>query len=249
MACITFISACNVLTLHTWGESNNSPLTGLHAMWALGFTLGPLVMRPFFAKQTNTSIFLSSFVNSNVSLDQNNQTEHWMNNTKSQTSSILTTQQLNGTTDILVEGRSEIEVAFVIVAIIALFVAMFIFASYMLGSPNGYKPTYTRKGNIKDLFKEQCCGGNQYFTVFIMTFFCFFYFFNTGRENTFSTWLFNYAVKSDLQLSKQEAALLDFSAKFSFLMGRVLATLIAIKIHVKVMLFCEVRILFVQPFY
>ena len=139
-------------------------------------------------------------------------------------------------------NESKIEVAFVIVGSLALFVSMLIAMSHLFGPPDGYHKTSQQTDGIKEKLKQDCCvSSDRLFNIFILTFFCFFYFWCAGLENTFVTWLFNYAVKSNLTFNKQDAAMLDFSSKFSFLIGRILATGIAVKLPVQIMIFGEVR--------
>ncbi len=54
------------------------------------------------------------------------------------------------------------------------------------------------------------------------------------------TWLFSYAVDSELNFSKAEAAMLDSAAKFSYFFGHLFTTFLAVRAPIQPMLFTEV---------
>ena len=204
------------MTFSTWGEGSNSPVQGLHAAWGLGFAFGPLVIRPFLGPDR----------------DDNN-----YNNTNFTT----TMSPFNTTSE--PEQESRIEIAYLFTAAIVIVLAIISFVLYAVGLPNGVTLHLKAKSTFKSVFSIDglTTDGNRAFAIQILVLFALFYFGNAGREGVFNTWLFNYAITSELKFSKQEAALLDAASKFSFLGGRVLAALLAIKIPIQPMLITEVR--------
>jgi hypothetical protein len=117
------------------------------------------------------------------------------------------------------------------------------FVLQAVGVPKGVQLHLKEKESFKSVFSVgTLAGGDVCFASIMLLFIAFFYFGNAGRENVFNTWLFNYAISSELDFSKQEAALLDFAAKFSLLGGRVISAVIAVKVPIQMSLMVEVGI-------
>ena len=165
-----------------------------------------------------------------------------INNTNNPSASSYFNSSFNSSTpSTIVTNDSRIEIAFCIVASLSFIVSVLVLTSYCVGPPTGFEFSVSTKENVRTTFQRECCGNQRSFTISMMLFFWLFYVWSAGRVNILHVWLFNYAVDSDLSFSQQDAALLDFAAKFAFLLGRLVATAVAVKVSVQVMLFCEVR--------
>ena len=258
--------------MSTWGESSNSPVTGLHAMYGLGLTLGPLVVRPFLSStskkpglnstresslwdglsQYNESrgIQLQSAWASQQNATEQNKTLQNLatrNYTNNPSDSSYFNYSFNSPTHAATAiNGSRIEIAFWIVALLSFVASVLVFTSYCVGPPTGFKFSVSTKENARTTFQRECCGNQMLSTISMMLFFWLFYVWSAGRENMLHVWLFDYAVDSNLKFSQQDAALLDFAAKFAFFLGRLVATAIAVKVSVQVMLICEVRFISVM---
>ena len=232
-------------------------------MFGLGITLGPLVMRPFLSSiPIKTELNLTQESSLWKGLSQYNESSGiqvqsaWASLQNATSQNLLSTNNTNNpntssyfnspfnssTHATTVINGSRIEIGFCIVAFLSFVASVLVFTSYCVGPPTGFKFSVSTKENVRTTFQRECCGNQRSFTISMMLFFWLFYVWSAGRENILHVWLFDYAVDSDLNFS-QDAALLDFAAKFAFLLGRLVATAVAVKVSVQVMIFCEVRVI------
>ena len=239
-----------------WGEQSTPAIQGLHTCWGVGFAIGPLILRPYLGPDRNaTSTVLTgsnaAIVSSSLLTVSNATRESRITLISQQTVYNLTMDNLmNGQSRVvsnythLAESlqESHIEIPYMIISIIVFVAAICAFISYCIKIPEEVKFHLKPAESIKQMFKCSEDDGKRpsMSTISLLTFFCMYYFWNCGKEATFNTWLFKYAVDSDLDISKKEAALLDSAAQFSFLGGRILATLVAMKVPVQPALFTEV---------
>ena len=214
------LAACNNLILSIWGEDANSPMQGLHAAWGLGFAFGPLIIRPFLGPDREDD------VSSNVTT---------MSPTHGYNVTIMTPEV----------QESRIQIAYSIVALLSLVAGAVVFLfKYCVQLPNGMQLHLKPKQSMAKVFSlDTIAGGNKRYAITMLILFGLLYFSNAGREGIFVGWLFSYAVESEeLDFSKQEAALLDAAAKFSYFVGRLIATFIALKVPIQPMIFTEVLV-------
>ena len=137
--------------------------------------------------------------------------------------------------------ESRIEIAYFIISGISGVISIFAFISYRMGTPAGVEVHLKPKESIRQVYScDACPGKERRFTVLILIFFGIYYFWSSAKDGTFFGWLFKYAVDCDLAFTKQEAALLDGAAKFSFVAGRLVASLVATKLPIQPMLFTMV---------
>ena len=224
------LAASNAMMFSSWGEAANSPVQGLHSAWGVGFAFGPLIIMPFLGPDPDDEV---------------------QSNWTATTIASPLPSAFNSTVLPPDVQESRIEIAYAITAVMALIMGIMSFVMYHIGVPNGVTLHLKAKDSFSEVFSlKSIARGDRTFAIKMLVLFALFYFANAGREGVFSTWLFNYAIESELDFTKQEAALLDAAAKFAFLGGRVVATLLAIKVAIQPMLFTEVReyihIFFVQ---
>ena len=136
---------------------------------------------------------------------------------------------------------SEIQYPFIIGSCIMYSLGAVALGFYFMGPPAGMRLHARPIKSIKQVFDVSTIGGGDMrFGITMLVLFAFFYFGNAGREHVFSTWLFTYAVESDLGFDKQEAALLDAANKGSFMLGRLISTPLTHFLPIQPILFVEV---------
>ena len=203
------------MVFNIWGEKSNAPVQGLHAAWGLGHAFGPLLIRPFLGPDRQDETMNESDITGNFS-----------NGSLSNGTSIK---------------ESRIEIAYLISALVFLLLAVAAFIFQWYGVPRGVILHIKQKESFRSVFSvRKLAGGDRTFGFQMLILFGIFFFGNSGREDILIQWLFSYAIYSELDFSKQEAALLDAAAKFCFMAGRMLAAVLALKIPIQPMLFVEV---------
>ena len=141
---------------------------------------------------------------------------------------------------------SEIQNPFIISSCIMFTLAVIAIAFYIIGPPKGMTIHARPIKSVKQIFDFSTIGGGDMrFGITILVLFASFYFGNAGREHVFSTWLFTYAIESELPFTKQEATLLDAANKGSFMLGRLISTPISHFAPIQPMLFVEIYTLMV----
>ena len=164
-------------TFSTWGEKANSPVQGLHAAFGLGFAIGPLIIRPFLGPdRTDDDILYNA-------------------STEIMTTNLMTAEP---------EKESRIHVAYIFIACVTLTLAIVSFVLYAIGVPKGVILHLKAKRSFKSVFSvKNVADGDLRFAVVMLVLFALFYFGNAGREGVLNTWLFNYAIESELDFTKQ----------------------------------------------
>ena len=200
-----------------WGEKATAPVQSLHAAWSFGFAFGPLLIRPFLGPDIEDDIAVT-------------------------TGTVLpfTTLEYNVTQLEPEIEESRIEIAYSIVAVITIIMGVVALTLYIIGVPVDMPKHLKERQSLSQVLSLKEMGTNKSFVIQMLVHVMIYYFFNWGREGTMSTWLFTYAVESDLKFTKQDAALLDSAVKFAFLFGRIIASVAALKVPIQLMVFTEV---------
>ena len=213
--------ASNLILLNLWGQKT-APIQGVHMCWSLGWAIGPFIIRPFLGPD------LIHFTSAN------NET----NKLPSVNASTLDDADL-------FTGESRIEIAYMIASVLVFTSCVGCFISYVKGLPKGLVLHMKPVESFKSMLTCRKRTDPDYkFAVFILVCFCLYYFLNACEDNFIGMWLVTYAIEGDLHFTKKQAALLDGASKFSHLVGRICASLIAIKVKVQIMIFIVVRLYF-----
>ncbi|XP_064600759.1 sodium-dependent glucose transporter 1C-like [Liolophura sinensis] len=209
----------NAMCLQLWQEKANTPIHALHFGFGLGSVISPQVTRPFL-----------SLIVRNGTLMNPNSTE-------------LEDHGLNSTSMVVLRP-SRIEIPYFIVGGVVFLMGMafvafqFVYTSGRPGSPDvDNEDAQTTLSDVKSIFFSRSA---KRLDVIILTQVFFFYFFLYGGTNPVDTFLFTYAVESDLGFTKDEAAYLDSAYWASFTVGRFISAVVAHWVSVNYMIFFEV---------
>ena len=151
-----------------WGEKSSSPLIAVHGAWGCGFAIGPFIIRPYLGPDR----------------------------TEASPSSNWTTMVPLLSNSTAMEG-SRIEIAYFIVSTITMcVVAAFIIFYFCIHVPHGVKLHMKKKTSLLEVFSLATISSEKRtYAVLMLILFTLTYFANAGREVTFRTWLFSYAVE------------------------------------------------------
>lgn len=207
------------MCLQLWQEKANTPIHALHFGFGLGSVISPQVTRPF------------------LSLTVRNETLMNPNSTEG------VTYGLNSTSTVVLRP-SRIEIPYFIIGGVVFimgltFVAFqFVYTSGRPERPNADKEqTETALSHVKSTFFSRSAKPLE---IIILVQVFFFYFFLYGGTNPVDTFLFTFAVESDLGFTKDEAAYLDSAYWASFTVGRFLSAVVAHWVSVNYMIIFEV---------
>ncbi|XP_064601001.1 sodium-dependent glucose transporter 1B-like [Liolophura sinensis] len=216
----------NSMLVLMWKEKAALPVHFLHFGYGVGALISPLIARPFLSRHATINITRSwtnlSADNDSVSLDSTN------NATVIQK-------------DIVVK-ESLIEIPYAIVSAFIFFIGLvyvgfFLFKPFrrltaMLGSCSYSKPCDAPF--LKDRPKT---------AVSILVLFFFYYMMVNAIDRALGSFLFTYAVESDIGFSKGEAAYLNTAYFACYGGGRAIMGLSALKFSVKFIMFSEVYLM------
>ena len=116
----------------------------------------------------------------------------------------------------------DFEIPYLIIGSMCVVVGVIALVMYIRKPPQGNEEHLKPKQSIKEIFAplsfktESGC-----FTIQMLILCALLLFAIVGREYTFNTWIFTYAYESDLEFTKQEAALLTSANKICFTLGMV----------------------------
>jgi hypothetical protein len=133
---------------------------------------------------------------------------------------------------IKVENQSRIEIAYIIAGTFSFICAFIGLAFYVFGTPKAstddkVNETKPPKKSYRDiLIISKVTGAPAKFSLTLCFLFFFYYLFVSGAQVTLYTWLYTFALESDLPFTRQEAASLDAVCKMSSLVGRILGIFI-----------------------
>ena len=205
----------------------------MYCTWSLGSVVAPFIIQPFLA-ETDDGI-ATNMTNYSVGYFQQLYSQQSLS-PKDNFFSQFTYNSMS-------QSDSRIEIAYIIIACSILSVAVASFLFYMLGSKDERISPNAEHKALKDIFSlPKAAEAPAKFAIPMCLLFIMYYFFVAGAELTLYTWLYTYALESDLPFTNQEAATLDAAGKASYLVGRVLDIVLAKLIPIQCLLLASVAL-------
>lgn len=207
-----------------WKEKAALPVHFLHFGYGVGALISPLIARPFLSRHATLNI------------------THGWNNLSADNDSMISESTTNATVKDIVVKESLIEIPYAIVSAFIFFIGLvyvgfFLFKPFrrltaMLGSSS-----YSRPCDAPFLKDRPITA------VPILVLFFFYYMMVNAIDRALGSFLFTYAVESDIGFSKGEAAYLNTAYFACYAGGRAIMGLIAWKFPVKFIMFSEVYLM------
>lgn len=205
-----------------WGEHNGGPMQALHFGYPLGAMVGPLIAYPFVSKDTtNTTNWLPIH---NVSSSE-------------------PVQPLVNITNNTVPTESHIEVPYIIIASLDIFMAVMFIIFQCFSRPvtsqcdNNKKSNRLVSRNWREVFSPTRWGGGSFkFGVTIVALLMFFYFMQVGTVRGFIAYYTSYAVESDLAFTPQQGTLYSSATNLAGALGRGVGAILALFIPYPILL-------------
>ena len=191
-------------TLALWKESADTPLMLIHMSFATGTVCGPLIVHPFLTD--------SSEPFANVTTQPPYVYIDDMLNKELQFSQFSAGFSIN---------ESRIEIAYFIGASLSVASAILLITSFVIGPPKTFQMWTSEAKSIKEVLSiSKATHTKLSFAVPISLLLIVYYICLSGSMMVLTTWLFTYAVESDLPFTSQEAAILDASVRMATMFGR-----------------------------
>ncbi|CAH1798362.1 unnamed protein product, partial [Owenia fusiformis] len=207
----------NALMIALWGEHTPSPMHSMHFGWRAGAFLAPMIAYPFLSGRLEVPILVNSTLN--------NTTEATI---------------VNGTRIILTE--SKIIYPYMITGGLGVLISFVYLGFFLAPRPDGMRFTNTAKSRRLKQFLSpaSCAGGNLRFGTLMMICLTLYYLFNDIVGNVFGNFQTAVATKS-LNMTKQEAALLNSASSGTALATQFLMIFLAKYVPMPVLVFSEVH--------
>ena len=210
------------MVLHLWGESSGPPMYMLHFCFGAGGLLAPLIVRPFLSpnQSPNGNSTDNDIVANFTNINQN-----------------LSHHQYNYTSD----SENSLFYPYTIIGGINLIFSIAMLLLYIFGYPKGF-PRRTGSRNIRALFSpKSCMAGSQGIVGVILLFLLFMYYFNAvGGENVYGKWIFSFAIETDVQFTKDKAALLNSIFWFSHMAGRGVGIIVSKFLPIRIIILADI---------
>ncbi|XP_064603252.1 sodium-dependent glucose transporter 1A-like [Liolophura sinensis] len=227
----------NALLLSLWGSRASGPVHAFHFGFGLGAFLGPLLAKDFLSVRcpdtdggNNSSTAGLVVVNTSAVLDAS------------------TVRCKNSTEDNpLILQKDRLEIPFSVVGSLLALISIGLLTFYFLEKCSGqFRLTFTQPPKAsgcsesaeKSPRKSTCTFTKSFFFKFVVGLFFLYMFINTFEGVVYS-YLFTFAYEGGTGFSKPEAAYLTSAYWGSYTLSRLLASLIAHFVSVKIMIFVE----------
>ena len=202
------------MVMHMWGIKAAAPMHSLHFGFGLGALLAPQIARPFLSPDDNATDTQATYMLPGLSWPVHSMhSGYYTMNTYANDSN--DSPETN-------EDESRIEIPYSIVATFVLIFSFVVLAFYIKGVPKGF-PMRQNHTRFRDMISPgSCTDGHKLFGVGLLT--CLFFYFTqaVGGERAYGKFLFSFAIESDVQMSKDEASVLQSLFWLSFTTGRLL---------------------------
>ena len=233
-----------------WGKNADPGIQALNFAWALGFAIGPIVVRAFFPDDTGPGTSLTTLnINNITSLnrsgtdgintvyDASQYSALYGEVVHNDSASVLhavdyfNSHGTNVTSEPLIVAFSSIEKPYTIMSVIMLLIA--VVNIYYICKGQKYLKERSSKPQLVHTQSKR-------FVVTMCVFFVLYYFCIGGMENTFHTWIFSFAMSADLDFKEKEAALLDSTTKFVLMGSKSLSVALSFFVPCQVFLMSSI---------
>ena len=206
-----------------WAEKSGPPFHAIHMGYPIGSTLAPLIAMPFLGPDDPDETTTTA------------PTQIWTEVTSTNDWNITGTA--NET-----EKVSRIEIPYAIVGGTTTLMGLVFVILFLVGPPMGFIYHGTPKSSMLEVFSPASCQamGTAKDTCILLFLVCTFYVFVSTKDGTIAGFIFAYAVESELNFTKHEAAIFDTVFRSMEIVGRVIAVLGSHWFPIQPMIFVEV---------
>lgn len=201
------------MCVHLWGDNAGPGLYSIATGFALGAFLGPQIAKPF----------LLEIIHGDVPSCSNNSI---LNETFSATPETLYTTPdgmlVNYSMSSPESGSNNphLFLPFLIVGCVNLIFSLIFFLFYICGPPKGF-PDREGAKSMKILCNPKSCADeNSLYVIVLLTIIFFYYVHAVGGEHIYGKWIYSFAIETEVQFTKDQAANLASLFWFFHMVGR-----------------------------